>query len=154
MRYTILSTSFLVTLASTTLFAQQLSSNPPDEIHIDQRCRIVTQTPSTPVHPNPKPRAHYDRIVCHIEGPHRSYRWERITNSGISKRTYVAVVEREYLLQDVTDKPVTFVVDQHLPKGWRVDSEPQPSEITSTTATFRVLAHPTQTVRLHVGVRD
>jgi len=68
MRYTILSTSFLVTLA-TPLFAQQLSSNPPDEIHIDQSCRIVTQTPFHPVHPKTQPRAHYDRIVCHYRRP-------------------------------------------------------------------------------------
>jgi hypothetical protein len=74
--------------------------------------------------------------------------------NGVPKQTYVSVIEREYLLQNTTDKPVAFIVDQPIPKGWHVDSDPQPINIQNSTATFRVFAEPGQIVRLHVGQRS
>jgi hypothetical protein len=49
---------------------------------------------------------------------------------------------------------VAFVVNQPLPKGWRIDSDPQPIDLQGSTATFRVIAEPGQIVRLHVGERS
>ena len=43
-------------------------------------------------------------------------------------RNNVTVREQEYLLQNVTSEPVTFVVEHVLPDDWKVDSDPQPSK--------------------------
>jgi hypothetical protein len=50
-------------------------------------------------------------------------------------------------------KPVVFVVLEEVPKGWRVDSDPQPTEMQGDIAIFHVDAEPGKIVRLHVGVR-
>jgi hypothetical protein len=68
-------------------------------------------------------------------------------------RREVEVDEQEYVLQNVTMKPVAFVVEQPVAKGWTVDSDPQPTEMQGATAIFRVHAEPGEIVRLHVGVR-
>jgi hypothetical protein len=53
----------------------------------------------------------------------------------------------------VTTDPNTFVAEQFVPQGWVVDSDPQPTEIAGTTASFRVYAQPGEIVRLHLGLR-
>jgi hypothetical protein len=142
--------ALFIIVASVALSAQTSSDSSPasqvstNEIHIDKYCRVITQ--ANQANPTPKPHYHYNRVVCHLESVHYSHHWEQATQNGKVKRIYVAINEREYLLQDVTDKPVTFVVDQTLPKGWRVDSDPQPSEVTGSIATFRRLS-PTGTDR-------
>ncbi len=124
------------------------------EVHIDHDCRVLTQGKSTAANPNPNPHYRYNNVVCHFESKLHSGHTEQIVKNGVPKYVYVSIIEREYLLQNVTGKPVTFVIDQNLPKGWRIDSDPQPTEVTASTATFRVLAQPGQTVRLHVGMRN
>jgi hypothetical protein len=69
------------------------------------------------------------------------------------QRNWVSITEQEYLLQNVTTAPVAFVVEQFVPQGWRVDSDPQPTQIVGPTALFRVYAQPGEIVRLHVGLR-
>ena len=164
------STKFARSVAATlfavsTLFAQQPNTNPPPpdapappselaEVHIDHDCRVLTPGRPTTAHPTPPPRYRYNNIVCHIESHLHSNHWEQRMINGVPKQTYVSVIEREYLLQNTTDKPVAFIVDQPIPKGWHVDSDPQPINIQDSTATFRVFAEPGQIVRLHVGQRS
>ena len=57
------------------------------------------------------------------------------------------------MLQNITMKPAIFAVLVEVPKGWSVDSDPQPTEIEGDVAIFRVHAEVGETVRLHVGVR-
>jgi hypothetical protein len=150
---------------ASTVFAQQptpllpadnasVSPALPTEVHIDQYCRVLT--PGHPTATNPAPPAHYryNSVVCHIESDLHSHHWEQKTINGTPRNTYVYVKEREYLLQNTTDRPVAFVVNQPLPKGWRIDSDPQPIDLQGSTATFRVIAEPGQIVRLHVGERS
>jgi len=49
-------------------------------------------------------------------------------------RNNVTDREQEYLLQNVTSEPVTFVVEHVLPEDWQVDSDPQPVKIVDNKA--------------------
>jgi hypothetical protein len=77
----------------------------------------------------------------------------RPLGDGVRLRNKVTVVEREYLLQNVTSATVMFAVEHVLPDDWKVDSDPQPVKVVDNTAFFRVNAEPGQVVRLHVGDR-
>jgi hypothetical protein len=158
---------FLISLlAAPTLSAQQQSASDPsgagapasspeiNEVHIDQFCRVLTPDHPTAANPNPIARYRHNSLICHHESIEASSHWEQIIQNGVPKRIYVTVREREFLLQNVTGAPVTFVVEQSLPKGWRIDSDPQPDVMLGSTAIFRVTAQPSQIVRLHVGERN
>jgi hypothetical protein len=145
-------------LAASSLLAQQPTSPPltlvPGELQVDHSCRILT--PARPGARNPRPHFRYNPIVCHLESVHTSDHWEQTpptTPNGRPRNIHVTVAEREYLLQNVTPAPVTFVVTEPLRKGWHIDSEVQPAELTPKAAIFRVQAQPGQIVRLHVGER-
>ncbi len=147
-------------VAASSLIAQQPSTPAPQptliagEVQIDESCRVLT--PPRPSAHDPRPRFRFNSIVCHLESVHTSDHWEQApptTSNGRPRRTHVTVSEREFLLQNITSDPVTFVVTQRLRKGWCIDSEPQPTELTPTSAVFRVQAQPRQIVRLHVGER-
>jgi hypothetical protein len=88
-----------------------------------------------------------------FESVHASHHVEEALRDGVRLRNKVRVVEQEYLLQNVTSAPVTFVVEHVLPDDWKVDSDPQPVKVVDNTAFFRVNAEPGQIVRLHVGDR-
>jgi hypothetical protein len=112
------------------------------EIHVDQNCRIV-QGSSLQTDPE----------ICHLESVHTSNHIEETINDG-AQRNFVQISEQDYLLQDVTTEPVTFVVEHFVPKEWQIDSDPQPTLMNGSTAVFRVNAQPGQIVRLHVGMRN
>jgi hypothetical protein len=126
------------------------------EIHVDERCRIL---PSPVETGKAKPRR--DSVICHLESEHTSSHVEETTVDGVPQRSHVNIEEQEYVLQDITADPVTFVVEQPVSKDWTVDSDPQPTKIIpanagakiGATAVFRVNAQPGQIVRLHVGLR-
>ena len=119
-------------------------------IYVDQRCALLPD-PAAPATEKNKPR--WDPAICHLETiNHSTHREEAVVGVEMLRRN-VEVNEQEYVLQNVTMKPVAFVVKQPVPKGWRVDSDPQPTEMEGTTAVFRVHAEPGEIVRLHVGVR-
>ena len=68
-------------------------------------------------------------------------------------RSRVTINEQEYVLQNISDEPVVFVVEQNVPNGWQVDSDPQPGELIPASvgdrkldkvAVFRVHADPGQ----------
>lgn len=132
--------------------------DPPTEILIDQDCRIVTVDLRNPAHPKPHHRA--DLSICRQESRHDSEHWEKVEKNGALKDTLVRVREYEFVLQNPYPRTVTFIVSQPVDKGYRIDSDPQPSEIlnstssTSDIAVFRVVVEPHQSVRLHVGERD
>jgi hypothetical protein len=163
MRSTTLSITALIAAMAATLVAQPPSapqtavapSLVDGEVQIDHLCRVLT--PARPNARDPKPHFRFNSIVCHLESEHVSDHWEQAppaTPNGRPKRIIVSVSEREYVLQNVTNSLVTFVVFQPLHKGWRIDSDPRPAEVTVSGAIFRVEAQPGQIVRLHVGERS
>jgi hypothetical protein len=131
------------------------------EIHVDERCRILpriqpdlSQPGATSGTNKPKPpRPRKDSVVCHLESVLSSSHVEETVVAGVTLRSNVNIEEQEYILQDVTPDPVTFVVEQPLRKDWQVDSDPQPVETVGSVAFFRVNAVPGEIVRLHVGLR-
>lgn len=122
------------------LTAPALSNATLKEIRVDQNCRILPDRTTDPT-------------VCRLESVHTSSHPEEMTREGVTRRTEVYIAEQEYLLQNATGEPVIFVVEQLVPKGWNIDSDPQPTEVQGTKALFRVGADPGQIVRLHVGLR-
>jgi hypothetical protein len=157
-----LSAVLTVALVATPLLAQQPTAPQPTlpsfvegEVQIDHLCRVLT--PARPNARDPRPHFRFNSTVCHLESELVSDHWEQTsptTPGGHPKKFIVTVSEREYVLQNVNATPVTFVVSQPLHKGWRIDSDPQPSEITASGAIFRVDVQPGQIVRLHVGARS
>jgi hypothetical protein len=92
-----------------------------------------------------------DHAICHLESVLTSHHVEETLRDGVRQRNNVRVAEQEYLLQNVTSEPVTFVVEHALPEDWKVDSDPQPIKVADGKAFFRTNAEPGQIVRLHVG---
>lgn len=152
MTRTKLSISLFISALAASLFAQQPTPGTP-EIHIDQHCRVLAQPVPTAADPNPKAGFHYNANVCHLESQLSSSHWDEVMKNGVPRDTYVRIREREYVLHNITGAPVTFVVAQPVPKGWSIDSDPQPTELSGNIATFRVTAQPDEIVRLHVGER-
>jgi hypothetical protein len=123
----------------------------PMPIHVDETCRIL------PADDNPlgrkKPHPYRDSAVCALEGPAESTHWEEKIAGNMLQRTFVHVKERTFVLQDIADGPVMYIVQYDVPQGWFVDSDPQPWQIVGQTAYFHVYVKPGETIRLHVGVR-
>lgn len=122
------------------------------EIHVDQRCKIL-QDQSDALTDFTESELENDHVICHIESAHTSSHVEESLSDGVLRRSKVKIVEQEYLLQNVTSAAVTFVVEQPLAEDWKIDSDPQPTEVVDGKAFFRVNAEPGQIVRLHVGER-
>lgn len=127
-------------LAASVTTAPALQSTQLKEIHVDQSCHIL-------------PDLTIDPAICHLESVLTSEHPEETIRDGVTSDTTVYIREQEYLLGNVTAKPVVFVVEQPVPEGWTIDSDPKPAETRGTTAIFRVNADPGQVVRLHVGMR-
>ena len=122
-----------------------------NEIHVDQDCRILPDPAHLP--PGKRPKPYTDSVLCHLESVLESEHVEERIQGSQLLRWRVEIHEHEFVLQDASDAPVTFVVEQMVPKGWTVDSDPQPKQIIGQTAFFPVIVQPGQTVRLHVGMR-
>ena len=120
------------------------------EIRVDERCRILLKEPTGFTG---KPKTRKDSVVCHLESQHTSNHIEKSVVDGVPARCSVTIAEREFVLQDVTDEPVTFVVEQPVGQDWQVNSDPQPTKMVGDIAEFRVIAQPGEVVRLHVGLR-
>jgi hypothetical protein len=123
---------------------------PLKEIHVDRSCRIL-QDESDALSDLTETDLRNDHAICHLESVHTSHHVEEALRDGVMLRNKVTVAEQEYLLQNVTSEPVTFVVEHVLPDDWKVDSDPQPVKLIDNKASFRVNAEPGQIVRLHVG---
>jgi len=129
------------------------NSNPVDEIHVDDRCRIFSQDRPNPSGAFNKPQFRADPAICFLKGDHQTSHWEQTVYDGVVKRTKVHVHERTYILHNPTNQTVAFIVDWSLPDGWVIDSVPQPISAENNMATFRVYARPNETVNLHIGAR-
>jgi hypothetical protein len=125
--------------------------SPLKEIHVDRKCKILLNE-STAHSDLTEADLRNDHAICHLESVHISHHVEEALREGVMRRNKVTVLEQEYLLQNVTAEPVTFVVEHVLPNDdWKVDSDPQPMKVVDNTAFFRVNAEPGQIVRMHVG---
>ena len=135
-------------------FSQSSASGPPPaplkEIHVDRSCKIL-QDESDALSDLTEADLQSDHAICHLESVFTSHHVEEALRDGVMLRNDVTVREQEYLLQNVTSEPVTFVVEHVLPDDWKVDSDPQPVKIVDNKAFFRVNAEPGQIVRMHVG---
>ncbi len=122
-----------------------------NEIHVDQDCRILPD----PAHALSGKRAkpYTDSALCQLEGIFESQHVEESIQGDQLLRWHVEVHEHTFVLQDISDAPVTFVVEQIVPKNWTVDSDPQPKQMIGQTAFFPVIVQPGQVVHLHVGMR-
>jgi hypothetical protein len=122
-----------------------------NEIHVDQDCRILPDPAHVP--PGKKAKPYSDGAICRLESVLESeHVEERIVGTQLL-RTKVEIHEHEFVLQDISPDPVTFVVQQEVPKTWAIDSDPQPKQVIGQTAFFPVIVQPGQVVRLHVGLR-
>jgi hypothetical protein len=92
-------------------------------------------------------------MICHLESVLTSEHTEETIVGNELRRSNVRVTEQTYVLQNVTTDPAIFVVEEPVPAGWHVDSDPQPTETNGLTAVFRVHAQPGEIVHLHVGLR-
>ena len=114
---------------------------------MDRECAIL-QDESDALADVPAADLQNDHAICHLESMHTSHHVEEALSEGVMVRSKVTVAEREYLLQNVTPSPVTFVVEHALREDWTIDSDPQPVKIVDGKAFFRVNAEPGQIVRL------
>jgi hypothetical protein len=125
--------------------------NGPKPIHIDGNCRILPGSEFAGV--KKKTHPYNDSAICSIKGPVESQHQEEKVAGNELQRWLVRVKERTFVLQDISDDPVLYVVQFDVPQNWVIDSDPQPWQMAGQTAYFRVYVKPGQTERLHVGVR-
>lgn len=125
----------------------------PQEINVDQNCRILVQDRSHATRQYSHPHFSQDGSVCHLESIHRTKLFEENLENGILKRTPYEVREASFILQNITPDPVIFIVHQPIFHSGHIDSTPQPDSVDNGVAVFHVHASPGQTIRLHVGMR-
>ena len=122
----------------------------PTEIHIDENCRISRTVAELG---GSRQLVYKDKKVCSVD-PESVSKRDVIENlGGQRKQTTVTIREHTFTLHDSGAQPVTFAIEQKVPKDWQVDSDPQPKVIVGGIATFLVNVEPGQTVNLHVGER-
>lgn len=129
----------------------QQPSLTPNEFHVDGHCKIY-ETVNSPK--GSKQHAYKDRGICAVDSVHESSRTETDMDVAQRKRIHVSTREHTFTLHNPTSEPATFVLEQAVPKGWEIDSDPQPNKIVGTVATYLVAVAPRQTVSLHVGERN
>ena len=124
------------------------------EIHVDERCRIYSQDRESQGGKYSRPGFHADVDMCRLQNEMKTKHWEGSVENGIVRRTQVTVIEHTFQLHNPTDQAITYLVEQSVPKGWRIDSTPQPARMEDQVAIFEVVAQPGQTIKLHVGLRN
>lgn len=124
--------------------APQDASVPSQQIYVDDHCQVLDGGTG-------QFAANAD--VCHLDGAgvQRSSHVAAREVDGVVQHSRVNVSEQTYMLQNIHEQPVVFVVAHQVPDGWHVDSDPQPVSVKGGVAIFRVIAQPGQIVRLHVG---
>ena len=100
-----------------------------------------------------KTHPYNDSAICSLEGISESAHWEEKVEGSQLQRWFVRVEEQTFVLEDIADVPVMYIVQYDVPQNWFVDSDPQPWQVAGKTAYFRVYVNPGETVRLHVGMR-
>jgi hypothetical protein len=163
MRYGVacLAVTLLCEIFIGTMYGQVYSSNSEHrkllstphsrEIHVDQGCRIHEVSPPSQ---GSKTHTFTDRGIRDVGNEHVSSRQETDIDDGKQTRRNVVIREHTFSLHNPTLEPVTFVLEQVVPKGWQVDSDPPPDTFIGNVATFLVSARPGETVAIHVGERN
>jgi hypothetical protein len=136
-----------------TLFLAAPAAHAQSEIHVDHHCRIYARDRTSPTQPYGHPTLHRDTTVCRLESVFHTRHYDEVVDQGTVKRTRVEIREQMYVLHNITPTPAVFIVDHPLPRGWQIDSTPAPTLVADDLATFRVVAQPGETIRLHVGER-
>jgi hypothetical protein len=128
-----------------------LGSDRSSEIHVDEKCHISEVAPHSD---GLKQHVYTDRGICSVSGDAVTTRQE--TDIDDDKRIHrnVTIREHTFALHNPKDDPVTFIVDQKVPEGWQIDSDPLPNSINGADATFLVVVAPGETANLHVGERN
>jgi len=121
------------------------------KIYVNQNCEVFPGL-TFPI-PHHKVEGESDPDVCHIENVRHSQRHEETRAGSEPEREDVEIRELEYVLQNISVKPVVFAVLERVPVGWSLDSDPKPVEVDGPVAIFEVHAGPWEQVRLHVGIR-
>jgi hypothetical protein len=126
------------------------------EIHVNQDCVILQdQIYGVPGVSVPGGTAvaggETNPAWCHLESQLTSNHVKGTVVNGAVERSVVVVKEQQYLLQDLFEQPVVFVVEHAVPDGWKIDSDPAPTAVANKVALFRVMVQPGQVVKLHVG---
>jgi hypothetical protein len=142
---------FAAQQASSAAAPQRRAYFAPNEISVDQDCRILPDP--THVRPGKKPKPYTDGNICHLESVNSSQHLEEKIVGTQLLRNHVDIQEHEFVLWNPGNEPVTFVVEHFVPKEWAVDSDPQPKQIIGQAAFFPVEVQPGEVVRLHVGLR-
>lgn len=134
----------LALAAAHSVTAQSDTSALSQQIYVDDRCQVLDAGSG-------QFAANAD--VCHLDGAgvQRSSHVAAKEVDGVVQHSLVSVAEQTYMLQNIHQQPVVFVVAHQVPDGWHVDSDPQPVTVKGGVAIFRVVAQPGQIVRLHVG---
>jgi hypothetical protein len=121
-------------------------------VYVNQNCEIFPGL-VFPLSGRKLPESRWISDVCHLESVLDSEHREEKPAGNELERSDVEVREQEYVLQNITMKPQVFAVLEQVPRGWKVDSDPQPTTMAGDIAVFDVHAEPGETVRLHVGLR-
>jgi len=137
------------------------------EIHVNQDCLILQDQVDGVVGvsvPEGKPVgggapgaggersvAQLDLTVCHLDSQLTANRVKAESVNGSVQRSVVVVKEKDYLMKNQFERPVVFVVEQPVPTGWQIASEPGPDKMLGNVALFKAVALPGQMVRLHAG---
>ena len=152
--------AMLLALAQTHVVRSQSAETPGREIQVpagtkriqvDENCRIHEEAPQSN---GLKRHVYTDRGICDVGRYQISSRSETDVDGAKRHHRTVFIREHTFTLHNPTSDPATFVVVQLVPKGWAVDSDPAPDEITNGNAVFLISAQARQTVSLHVGERN
>jgi len=95
--------------------------------------------------------AQLDLGVCHLDSQVTANRVKGELVNGAVQRSVVVLKEKDYLMKNQFDRAVVFVVEQPVPAGWQISTEPGPDKMVGNVALYKAVALPGQMVRLHAG---
>jgi hypothetical protein len=108
-----------------------------------------------PIHPNEKRLLSYaadQAIHVTTESNLTSQRIDRITAAkGVLKLQHADVREITYLIHNAAPDARTVILEHPIYNGYKIDSDPAPTETTGSLYRFREVVQPGETDRLHVG---
>jgi len=95
--------------------------------------------------------AQLDLGVCHLDSQVTANQVKGELVNGAVQRSVVVMKEKDYLMKNQFDRAVVFVVEQPVPEGWQIATEPGPDKMVGNVALYKAVALPGQMVRLHAG---
>jgi VWFA-related protein len=125
---------------------------PENTVYVDEKCHFLPE-PAT-AGTAQSPRRNKKDAACHVEISHHSDHWEQEVVGNDVLLNDVKVHEKQYVLHDGAAQPELFVVEETVPTGWTIDSNPAPAKVDGNTAYFHAWVRPGEDVHLHVGMRQ